>query len=552
MVEIFCKRSEIMPCDESIDQHDKKRSEEMADVDRDKTSPEGLFKGTFNMGPLAELLYDEADGVLRCPHCQHEHEGGPLCAMCGTRFEHPDGLDDDGYDFPSDLDDADLDLDDLEVDVDQEYQEYRGGHFHHFLGQVPHIHHLSFGSGQHAHFHSFSAPQYPESLGENSSNDSSGGSEEEEDEDEGSLQDFVVRDDEPDDDQRPTSERNNRQPINDSDDDSDEGGPVAPRRRHQNRRQIVPSSSPIASSIHTATDSENGDVDADAAMLRHAGWSPLGTGNETDSEEPGPYTYTHETTEDELNSDDESDTNTMRNEASDGEDDEPRDDLSETPTYQYNGASYMREIDTPDSYEDGYSEADFPHSMDRDGDTEMSPSPAPSRSSREVSISTNGYGYDVDEEREIYGYDDEETPRADVRTSTDGYDNTGVDLGVANVIHDLEEGSSDTSIQPTPRRRPRQHRSAQVQQTDPRISMMFAEHQMSLRGAQNQLGALDEVEANERRAEPASRNRRMTFYRYQPPRLDGFRSSLSPSVTRIISSSNRVARPPRQYQRRYH
>ncbi|KAG0650705.1 putative RING finger [Hyphodiscus hymeniophilus] len=551
MVEIFCKRGEIMPSDESVDQHNQKRAEETTDVDKDKNSPEGLFKGTFRIKPLAELLYDQADGVLRCPGCHHEHEGGPACNNCGTLFEgHQD--DDFAYSF-SDFDseiDGDLELDDLELDADGAFD---GGHFHHFFDQVPHIHHFPLGPG-HAHFHRHHHHHYDDSVGESSDNDTSGGSDED-DEDEGSLQDFVVADDESN---SNPNERNGRQPItisDDDDDESDEGGPVNPRRRPQNRRPVILSSSPVAPSYHSITDSENGEITADAELLRDAGWSSLDTDTETDYEEP-PRLASHRTygaAEDEQNSEDESDTNTMRNQPSDDEDDEDdasRDDMSETPTYyRYPEDRYLHQA-TPDSYEyDEHSVVDFPYSMDGDGDTDMSASPRPL--SRDVSVDPR-YSYSID------GADDSEdegTPRAresrHTSISTDGVRDMGENLGLVNELHEIEEDdSSDTSIQPPPRRRPRQYRTARVQQTDPRISMMFAEHQLSLRDAQET--GLDEFEIESRRAEPAARNRRMTSYRLQPPRRAELRSSRSPSATRVISSTNRVVRPPRQYQRRYH
>jgi hypothetical protein len=541
MVEIFCKRKELMPSDESIDQHNKKRAEEIADVDKDKNSPEGLFKGTFIIGPVAELLFDEADGVMRCPHCQHEHEGGPLCTVCGTRFALEGDYSDDGegYGF-SDIDDeADLDLADLEVDVGGEF---RAAHFHHFLGRMP-----PFPFPAHGFHHMHHHHEHDESLGGSSDSDLDAYSDEDEDdddeEDEGSLQDFVVRDEEQNHDQSQANGRNNRQPITISDDESDEGGAVSNRRRRPDRRSVA--SIPSTPSVVTAeTDSENGEANAEAEMLRRNGWSPLDTENdESDGEENLHYAYRgrYEVTDDEPNSEDESDTNTMRNEASDDDDDHSRDDVSETPTYQYNGNRYMLDHDTPNSYtsEDdyGHSEAEFP-SMDRDGDTEMSASPGPL--SRSVSVSAN-MGYDGGE---TYGYDDEGTPRGDRGESAST--NFGENLGAANEVHEVHEAeydSSDSSIQPPPRRRPRGY--------NPRISMMFAEHQLSLRGAQNRQSGLDELEVA--RAEPASRNRRMTAYRLQPARrVDPLRSSRSPSATRIISSSNRIARPPRQYQRRYH
>ena len=537
MVEIFCKRKELMPSDESIDQHNKKRAEEIADVDKDKNSPEGLFKGTFTIGSVAELLFDEADGVMRCPHCQHEHEGGLLCTVCGTRFAlEGDYIDDgEGYGFSDIEDEADLDLADLEVDVDGEF---RAGHFHHFLGRIP-----PFPFPVHGHFHHMHHPSHhDESLGGSSGSDLDAYSDEDEDEDEGSLQDFIARDDEQD--QGQSNGRNNRQPIAISDEESDEGGAVSNRRRRPNRRGVasIPSTPSV---VRVETDSENGEANAEAEMLRRNGWSPLDTENdESDGEENFHCAYRgrYEVTDDEPNSEDESDTNTMRNEASDDDDDHSRDDISETPTYQYNGNRYMLDPGTPNSYtsEDDYdqSEAQFPP-MDRDGDTEMSASPGPL--SRSVSVSTNR-GYNGGE---IYGYDnDEGTPRGNRSDSFST--NLGENLGAANELHEaheIEDDSSDSSIQPPPRRRPRGY--------NPRISMMFAEHQLSLRGAQNGQSGLDELEVTS--AEPASRNRRMTAYRLPPPRrVDPLRSSQSPSATRIISSSNRIARPPRQYQRRYH
>ena len=538
-----------MPSDESVAQHNQKRAEEVADVDNDKSSPEGLFKGTFRITPLVELLYDQADGVLRCPGCHHEHEGGAQCANCGTLFEgHQD--DDNSYgfsDMESDID-GDLELDDLEFDVDDHYD---GGHFHHFLGGLPHMHHAPVDTG-HIHAHRHRHHHYNESLAESSGSDSSGGSEDDDEEDEGSLQDFVVQDDEPNGNRPLTNGRNDRQPITISDDDESEAdGPVNPERR-PNRRQVTLASSPTAPSYLSITESANGDSTADAELLRDAGWSSLDTEIETDDEEPVRSSYRgHRIIEDGRCPDDQSDTNTMRNEASDDETDASNDDMSETPTYQYNGERYFRDNDTPDSLDfDERSQANFPHSMDRDGDTEMSASPGPSSSGCGGCI--HQYGHEVDEAGDS---EDEENPMVQepVSLSTDGHGGIMESLGVANELHDFEEEEdSDTSLQAPPRRRPRQHRAIRVQQTDPRISMMFAEHQHSLSRAQGLQTELSDFDVEHRRVEPFARNRRMPFYRLQPPcRLESS-SSQSPTATRVNSSTNRVSRPPRQYQRRYH
>jgi len=202
--------------------------------------------------------------------------------------------------------------------------------------------------------------------------------------------------------------------------------------------------------------------------------------------------------------------------------------------------------------------------MDRDGDTEMSASPGLSRSSRSVSVGANPYGYDPELDSDDrssrdgsistnYDYDDEA-----VLMRAPGYrgggDGMGENLGVANQLHEVDDDSSDSSVRGPTRRVPRYERgNARVQQYDPRISMIFAEHQQSMRGTpENQIGVgLDELEEEVRRVvEPASRHRRMTAYRMMPPRrVDPLRSSRSPSATRVISSSSRTSRPPRQYIR---
>lgn len=155
----------------------------------------------------------------------------------------------------------------------------------------------------------------------------------------------------------------------------------------------------------------------------------------------------------------------------------------------------------------------------------MSASPGASRTSRSPSVNTDGgYGY-----------------------------SRGENLGVTTQVYDVEDDSSDgTNIRPPPRRRPRRAlENARMQQYDPRISMIFAEHQQSIRGAHGHHFGLDELGGGVQRVEPASRTRRTSGYRYrlQPQRRsDPLRSSTSPTTTRVISSSNRATRLPRQYQ----
>jgi hypothetical protein len=249
--------------------------------------------------------------------------------------------------------------------------------------------------------------------------------------------------------------------------------------------------------------------------------------------------------EGEQSTEEESDTETMVGGGASDEDDEDRsrEDLSETPRYEdvsdlnhwhrresrvqplvrdQTSQSYTSEDEEAD---DDDSEAGQSSIMDRDGDTEMSVSPGALRGSRSVSISSDGNGHAI-----------------------------GQNLGVANEIHEIDDDSSDSSIRlPPGNRRRRYHQNPRVQQYDPRISMMFAQHQQSIRGAQSQQNDVEELESGVQRIEPASRTRRMTAYRILPPRrADPLRSSRSPSATGVISSTNRTARAPRQYTRRAH
>lgn len=143
-------------------------------------------------------------------------------------------------------------------------------------------------------------------------------------------------------------------------------------------------------------------------------------------------------------------------------------------------------------------------------------------------------------------------------------DDTGyrIHTYVANAVHEPEEESSDSSIRvPTRRQRqPRQYsvpdrEAVRVHDHNP-FDPIFANSRGRMNGSRtnpiNVDGAGDDWEGEIRRViEPSSRSRRMTAYRNMPARrIDPLRSSRSPSVTRIISSSSRGSRYPRQYQRR--
>jgi len=535
-----------------VDQHTQKRLEEVADVEKDKKSEQGLFKGVFP-AKATKLWRDEEDGgILRCPACGHEHEGGPMCEQCGAE------VDDDRFGDFSDVtdEDAELDeLDELEIDLDREMAAELGMRERYFVGVYPPPGHRRQFAASHQHH---DADLLTNSEGSEVETDS--------DEDAGSLQDFVV----PDDDDEPVvvSERNRNirrsgpaQPITISDDESDEGGAISNRRRRR-----APRGSESPATVVTATDpsvngSEAGD---DAEMLRHAGWSPLDQGNDSDAESPRHFPQyagysSYGQTEDEHDSDDDSDTNTetmVGNGGSDDEGDRSREEFSATPTYQpyspeYNryGVNYHGEDIDDDSSEAGI--------MDRDGDTEMSVSPTYRRSltstppanpyNSGISRSTREFSVSTDHESE-YSASELDMETGEV-TGADQY------LGQSNEMHEVEGESSDTSLPPHPRRLPRRyHENANGQQYDPRISMLFAEHQHTMRGGpqDNLLIDLDSWDEEVRRIiEPASRTRRPTAYRSMPSRrTDPLRSSRSPSATRVISSSDRTTRNPRQYNQR--
>jgi hypothetical protein len=404
-------------------------------------------------------------------------------------------------------------LDNLEVNLDEVE--------HHYL-DIPHFSEPHFYNHGHRHHHH---------LGDSviSDSDNSEVSDEESDDD-NSLNEFVVPDDEePGSAQhREPNDLNHRPAITISDDESDEGGEVSNRRM---RRAGRPTGGPSRSEheIVELDSSDVGDQNAEALMLQNAGWSPLSQEDDSDFEQRPRYGYDYATSGGEPNSDDGSDTETIGNGGSDDGDNRPGSELSATPQYDYPLYGYVSEDEDED---DNSSDAGLSSVMDGDGDTEMSVSAGGSRASRGLSVNTeDGYGYDLRSQ----------DSRSE-SVSTGGYDEYGVgeNLGPTTQMYDPEDDSSDSSIRPPPTRIRRQlHLNPQVQQ-------YFAEHQQSIRGvhAHEATGFDDGV----RRTEPGSRTRRMNSYRHRPARrADPLRSSRSPSANRVISSSIRTGRVPRQY-----
>ena len=167
---------------------------------------------------------------------------------------------------------------------------------------------------------------------------------------------------------------------------------------------------------------------------------------------------------------------------------------------------------------DGYdSEAPETSVTDLEGDVEMSVSPVSPR--RSSATGTGG----------------ERRPRRSVEI-----------LGPANTIHDIEDESSDGTVQPANRRRrqPRYSHHSHTPEYDPRISMMFAQHQLDLR---------DVTARQSPYFEPTSRSRTAISYRFMSSR-SSFPSGNThlPSAVILTSVSNRPNRIQRQYPRRYY
>lgn len=549
MVELFTKRSELMPSDESIEQHTKKRAEEIAEVDKDRAASAGLFKGSFaSNGRQGPAFRDEQDGVWRCPGCHHEHEGGPLCHHCGYEMDEEDY----DYDLYGDILTDEADLDDLELDLDGDdvdsELDFNAGPQDPYLDlDLP----LPYPPPRRRHFR---ARDF-ESVSGGSSMYSNADEDDDEDEEEaGSLQDFVAPDDEDPTGatvHQPNNPSRQQHAITISDDESDEGGAVSNRipRRRRFRWSATPSVVTVTDSA--TNDSDIGDLNSEAGMLRDAGWSPLDQGNDSEAEEQYAYQGNRHHGDgygsSDLGQSDNSDTETIGGHGgSDGDESRSREDFSQTPTYD--GPPYIPHEHLPE-YESLDGDADDDDSeagssvYDRDGDTEMSASPSAGRS-----ITT-----DSDEFDEQADYPDE--PRSERSTSRltpgepDYYTNEMYEnLGQANQFRTLEEDSDDSPRPPVRRQRHRFSQDVQVnQQYDPRISRIFADHQQNLRDMQPaRVVTLNGLNEDARRQNDA--RRRINAYRNQPPRRnDPLRSSRSPSANRIIASSSRNSRVPRQY-----
>jgi hypothetical protein len=540
MVEVLINRAELMPMDETIDQHQERKTSETTIVETDRVSELGLFKGCFSKQPLGRLQFCEEDGIYRCLGCSHEYISGPMCENCGMDFQgEEEEIDIDGF---SDVD-ADLSIDDFgyHVDLDAESDDDDDAELEDidsvaqgpgFFGEQgsPLVTHLGPNVLAWGPARIIRGPRAA-SISSNSENS-------EDEEETESMRDFIEDDEngygEPGSYHSPGSASHvslsSRGPESviddngDADESSDEGGAVSTGRRRAQALWAAARGTPSVVTVSdSASTSEAGDLAEESRRLQESGWSPLEQEPDSDYGEHQPF-VAHGGSVD-------SDTDTtVGNQASDEEDDDRhRENGSATPVWAtseaakphfYHGghAQSIQSRSTEDESDvDGYdSDVQETNFTDREGDVEMSVSPISSRRNSTASG----------------------TPDRRARRSVEI-------LGQANTIYEIEDDSSDGTVQPANRRRraPRYFRHSHTPGYDPRISMMFAQHQLDLR---------DVTARQSPYFDPAPRPRTTTSYRLLPARGSG--SSNHPNTLPAVilaSVSNRPNRVQRQYPRRY-
>lgn len=106
LVHMFIGRVELLPEDETIEEHQQAKEEEAGLLAADRAGP-GLFKGVFLRRPqhiirLGHGVFDEDDNVVRCPECHWELEDG-ACLQCGFHELEAGGDSESDSDDVSDL-----------------------------------------------------------------------------------------------------------------------------------------------------------------------------------------------------------------------------------------------------------------------------------------------------------------------------------------------------------------------------------------------------------------------------------------------------------------
>ncbi|OAF56939.1 hypothetical protein VC83_06963 [Pseudogymnoascus destructans] len=329
LAEVFVSRVELMPADESTEQHVKRRKEENQAVETDRISDEGLFKGCFSTARLGNIRYDEADRMHVCSHCGHEFTGGPLCENCGVDFEGEDEAIRDDF---SDLEEMEFDLDEEEDgdaeegEDDIEDEDYFHGRdpregldwFDPFDGAVQfedvrqlledHPAHHHHHHHHHPHYHHLLHPMHMEARVSRARGEHSDESEEEEsdgDETTSSMMDFI----EPDDSSPAVGRRSRPQIIDSDSDDSDEedeeeeeeeevvsSRPRLQARRRPNRPIVVDSDSEVSADSgdgqgesEGANHPDIGDEHESDSSARNGGYSPLDHGDDSENDEAEPF-----------------------------------------------------------------------------------------------------------------------------------------------------------------------------------------------------------------------------------------------------------------------
>lgn len=135
MTTIFIGRAELLPADETLEDHKKWQKEEADAVQQDKDNKDprtgGLFKGCFKThplharGPSLQVLRDNEDGVDRCPVCTWELEDGG-CQQCGLIFDESGEVSwGDSFTGFSDMDEmSEHDTEDVDGELDMEDVDY--------------------------------------------------------------------------------------------------------------------------------------------------------------------------------------------------------------------------------------------------------------------------------------------------------------------------------------------------------------------------------------------------------------------------------------------
>ncbi|KAG8525469.1 uncharacterized protein KY384_009113 [Bacidia gigantensis] len=94
---VLASRAELLPAGETTEENNELKTQEKEKVELDRASRQGLFSGLFSRRMPVVSIPDHSDGVLRCPHCTWEVEGG-TCSYCGWSdgVETTGGTSDDG------------------------------------------------------------------------------------------------------------------------------------------------------------------------------------------------------------------------------------------------------------------------------------------------------------------------------------------------------------------------------------------------------------------------------------------------------------------------